>query len=65
MSTDNRILFTPIYYFTKDTPKLDMLPKTCLVNWRMQRANTLLETSKTPMIVIAEASGYSSEAAFS
>ncbi len=40
-------------------------PKTYLVNWRMQKAKTQLETTNTPMIDIAENSGYSSEAAFS
>ena len=42
-----------------------MPPKTYLLNWRMQKAKTALETSNTLMIDIAEAAGYSSEAAFS
>jgi len=40
-------------------------PKTYLLNWRMQKAKTRLETSKEPMFTIAQHAGYSSEAAFS
>lgn len=40
-------------------------PKTYLINWRMQKAKSKLETSDTSMYRIAEAAGYSSEAAFS
>jgi len=40
-------------------------PKTYLLNWRMQKAKTKLETSNAQMYDIAEYSGYSSEAAFS
>ena len=52
--------------FTEKFSRLvGMPPKTYLLNWRMQKAKTALETSDTLMIDIAEAAGYSSEAAFS
>lgn len=52
--------------FTEKFSRLvGMPPKTYLLNWRMQKAKTQLETTNTPMIDIAESSGYSSEAAFS
>jgi AraC-like DNA-binding protein len=52
--------------FTEKFSKLiGISPKTYLTNWRMQKAKTQLEAGNTPMFDIAEASGYSSEAAFS
>jgi len=52
--------------FTEKFSRLvGMPPKTYLLNWRMQKAKTQLETTNTPMIDIAESAGYSSEAAFS
>jgi len=52
--------------FTEKFSKLiGMPPKTYLLNWRMQKAKTKLETSNAQMYDIAEYSGYSSEAAFS
>lgn len=42
-----------------------MPPKTYLINWRMQKAKTQLESSNKAMIDIAQCAGYSSEAAFS
>lgn len=52
--------------FTEKFTKLvGVPPKAYLLNWGMQKAKLQLETSDTPMIEIAEASGYSSEAAFS
>jgi len=40
-------------------------PKTYLINWRMQKAKSKLETGDETMFHIAEEAGYSSEAAFS
>lgn len=40
-------------------------PKSYLMNWRMQRARRLLTESKLSMQVIAENTGYASEASFS
>jgi len=40
-------------------------PKTYLINWRMQKAKSKLESTEHSMYEIAESSGYSSEAAFS
>jgi len=40
-------------------------PKTYLINWRMQKAKSKLESSDVNMYDIAESAGYSSEAAFS
>jgi AraC-like DNA-binding protein len=52
--------------FTEKFTKLvGMAPKAYLLNWRMQKAKTQLATSNAPMIIVAEHSGYSSEAAFS
>lgn len=52
--------------FTEKFSKMvGMPPKTYLTHWRMQKAKAQLETSDTAMIHIAEAAGYSSEAAFS
>jgi len=52
--------------FTEKFSKLvGVPPKTYLLNWGMQKAKAQLETTAKPMIEIAEASGYSSEAAFS
>jgi len=52
--------------FTEKFTKLvGVSPKTYLLNWGMQKAKVQLETTAKPMIEIAEASGYSSEAAFS
>lgn len=52
--------------FTEKFSRLvGMPPKTYLLNWRMQKAKTQLETTDVPMIAIAENTGYSSEAAFS
>ncbi len=42
-----------------------MAPKTYLINWRMQKAKRALQAGEQTMINIAEAAGYSSEAAFS
>jgi len=42
-----------------------MAPKTYLINWRMQKAKRALQLGEKSMINIAEAAGYSSEAAFS
>ena len=42
-----------------------MAPKTYLTNWRMQKAKSQLQLGSDAMIYIAEAAGYSSEAAFS
>ena len=49
----------------KFTRLVGIPPKTYLINWRMQKAKTRLETANESMISIAEAAGYSSEAAFS
>jgi AraC-like DNA-binding protein len=52
--------------FTEKFAKLvGVPPKTYLLNWSMQKAKTQLETTAKSMIEIAQASGYSSEAAFS
>ncbi|MEH6358983.1 MAG: AraC family transcriptional regulator [Pseudomonadales bacterium] len=51
--------------FTEKFSKLvGVPPKTYLLSWSMQKAKTQLQTTAKPMIEIAEASGYSSEAAF-
>ncbi len=51
--------------FTEKFSKLvGIPPKTYLLDWRMQKAKTLLETTQNSMFDIAERSGYSSEAAF-
>ncbi|PCJ45812.1 MAG: hypothetical protein COA99_03970 [Moraxellaceae bacterium] len=42
-----------------------MPPKSYLLNWRMQKSKAKPETGGASMFEIAEASGYSSEAAFS
>jgi len=39
-------------------------PKTYLINWRMQKAKSKLESTELSMYEIAESAGYSSEAAF-
>ena len=52
--------------FTEKFSRLvGMPPKAYLLNWRMQKAKTQLETTNVAMIDIAESAGYSSEAAFS
>lgn len=52
--------------FTDKFSKLvGQAPKTYLLNWRMQKAKTRLETTDDSMYQIAEDAGYSSEAAFS
>jgi len=52
--------------FTEKFTKLvGVPPKTYLLNWGMQKAKELLETTTKPMIEVAETTGYSSEAAFS
>jgi len=52
--------------FTEKFSKLvGVPPKTYLLNWGMQKAKAQLETTAKPMIEVAEATGYSSEAAFS
>lgn len=52
--------------FTDKFSKLvGQAPKTYLINWRMQKAKTKLETGEELMYRIAEDAGYSSEAAFS
>jgi len=40
-------------------------PKTYLINWRMQKAKTKLESTELSMFKISESAGYSSESAFS
>jgi len=40
-------------------------PKTYLINWRMQKAKTELESTDLSMFKISESAGYSSESAFS
>ncbi len=49
----------------KFTRLVTMSPKSYLLNWRMQKAKSLLQNTSNTMIDIAEMSGYSSEAAFS
>ena len=56
----SRTIFTD-----KFTRLVGIPPKSYLINWRMQKARALLETSKLTMFSIAESAGYSSEAAFS
>lgn len=52
--------------FTDKFSKLvGQAPKTYLLNWRMQKAKTRLESTDDSMYQIAEDAGYSSEAAFS
>ena len=52
--------------FTDKFSKLvGQAPKTYLLNWRMQKAKTRLESTGDSMYQIAEDAGYSSEAAFS
>jgi len=51
--------------FTDKFSKLvGQAPKTYLINWRMQKAKSKLEAGDEIMFHIAEAAGYSSEAAF-
>ena len=49
----------------KFTKTVGIAPKNYMTNWRMQKARTQLQTTKTATITIAEAAGYASEAAFS
>jgi len=60
-----RVAMSRTAFTEKFTRLIGMPPKTYLINWRMQKAKTKLETSNAQMYDIAEYSGYSSEAAFS
>lgn len=61
----SRVAMSRTSFTEKFSKLIGIPPKTYLLNWRMQKAKTQLETTQNPMFTIAENSGYSSEAAFS
>lgn len=61
----NAVALSRTAFTDKFSRMVGMAPKSYLVNWRMQKARSQLQSSDLSMFEIAEMAGYSSEAAFS